>query len=97
MSVSAVTSYGTCSSEHDVLTATSPAIPNNVAAVVSAASRSVRQTLRPSTSPATSVLSCSPRTADSASTVERPATKSTPTASTGEDASTPSASPRSPK
>ncbi len=58
-SVSGSSEYGTCSVEHDVETATVAAEPSRVANVPNAASRSVRQTLRPSTTPATSVLPAS--------------------------------------
>ena len=53
---SASSVYGTCSVEHDVDTATWFAEPSSVASVPSAASKSVRQMLRPSTIPATTRL-----------------------------------------
>ena len=47
---------GTCSSEHDVETASEPVLPSRVPSDARAASRSVRQMLRPSTTPATTCL-----------------------------------------
>ena len=64
--VSGSSEYGTCSVEHDVETATLAAEPSRVASLPSAASRSVRQMLRPSTTPATSVLLASSGTAATA-------------------------------
>ncbi len=58
-SVSGSSEYGTCRVEHDVETAMLAAEPSRVASLPSAASRSVRQMLRPSTTPATSVLPAS--------------------------------------
>ncbi len=71
------------------------AIPAASPACPDAASRSVRQTLRPSTTPATRILPASSGTAATASTL--PATRSTPMASTGVRASAGSASVSSPK
>ena len=76
-------------------TATLPVDPNRVASVPNAASRSVRQTLRPSTTPATTILLVSSGTAATASTL--PITRSMPMASTGVRASAGSASVNSPK
>ena len=95
--VSASRSSGTCSSEQDVLTVSSPTRPSSDAQSDSTAGMSARHTFRPSTTPATSVFPPIPPTAPSASRFPGPATKSRPIASTGLSLSTASASPISPK
>ena len=81
--------------QREVETATVAAEPSRVASLLSAASRSVRQMLRPSTTPATSVLLASSGTA--ATAVLPPYTRSTPIASTGVRASAAREAPGSPK
>ncbi len=78
-------------------TTSSPASPSSAAQADSAPGKSVRHTLRPSTTPATSVLSLIPPARASASRLAGPDTKSSPIACTGLAASTGSAAPISPK
>ena len=73
-SVSASSEYGTCSSEHDVETATGLRLPSSVARVPVPRPDRSRQTLRPSTTPATKSLSASSGTA--ATACSPPATRS---------------------